>query len=364
LLIHFITLPTKSNPKKEEIMSGFRKKTVLLIALGFLALWAAVKYLLPLLLPFLMGSLLALAAEPMVKRLSGKLPQGAATAIGVSATLILMLGILTLLAAILVRELGLLAKALPDLGQTAKGGLRSLEGFLLNMAEKTPEGVRSLLSQSVSGLFRNGSAIVEQISLRLPGIASSFLGELPHSAVAFGTGILSAFMVSARLPRIRTWIQKLRSHPHLTALLPVLRQVRAALGGWLKAQLTLILLCFLIIGTGLLLLRVPYGPVWAFFIALVDAVPILGTGTILLPWSLICLLQGQTIKAIGLVGIYVVAVLSRSILEPRLVGKRLGIDPLVTLIALYVGFQFWGIFGMLLSPMICVACSELIHSKP
>ena len=344
-------------------MPGIHKKTVLLTLLGILALWAALKFLLPLLLPFLMGSLLALAAEPMVKRLSGKLPRAAATAIGVSATMILLLGVFILLAAILVQELAVLAKALPDLGQTAQGGLRSLEGFLLNMAERTPEGVRPLLTQRVSGLFRDGNAIVEQLLQRLPGMASSVLGGLPHSAVAFGTGILSAFMVSARLPKIKTGLKKLRSHPQLTALLPVLQQVRTALGGWLKAQLTLILLCFLIIATGLLLLRVPYGAVWAFFIALVDAIPILGTGTILLPWSLICLLQGQTVKAIGLVGIYVVALLSRSILEPRLVGKRLGMDPLVTLIALYMGFQFWGIFGMLLSPMICVAFSELIRNK-
>ena len=344
-------------------MSGLRKKTILLAALGILALWAAVKFLLPLLLPFLMGSLLALAAEPMVKRLSGKLPRVAATAIGVSATIILLLGILTLLAAILVRELGLLVNAIPDLGKTAQSGLRSLEGFLVTLVQKTPDSVRSILTQSVSGLFRNGNAIVEQLLQRLPAMASAVIGWLPNSAIALGTSILSAFMVSARLPKIKTWLKYLRSHPRLMAFLPVLHQVRTALGGWLKAQLTLILLCFLIIGTGLLILRIPYGPIWAFLIALVDAIPILGTGTILLPWSLICLLQGQSIKAVGLVAIYLVAVLSRSILEPRLVGKRLGLDPLVTLIALYVGFQFWGIFGMLLSPMICVSFSELIRNK-
>lgn len=344
-------------------MSSFRKKTVLNLLIAFLAVWGGLKFLLPLLLPFLLGSIIALGAEPMVKRLSHKLPRGTAAAIGVSATIIFLLGIFILVAAILVRELGLLAKALPDLGQTAQNGLHSLESFLLTMAEKTPDGIRPLLSQSVSGLFRNGNAIVQQLLQQLPGMASSVLSGLPHSAVTLGTSILSAFMVSARLPRIKTRLKELRSHPKLTAFLPMLQQIRAALSGWLKAQLTLILLCFLIIGTGLLILRVPYGPVWAFFIALVDAVPILGTGTILLPWSLICLLQGQSIKAIGLVGIYVVALLSRSILEPRLVGKRLGLDPLITLMALYIGFQFWGILGMLLAPMICVAFSQLLGYK-
>ena len=74
-------------------------------------------------------------------------------------------------------------------------------------------------------------------------------------------------------------------------------------------------------------------------------------------------MQNQTVKAIGLLGIYCVAILSRSIFEPKLVGKQLGLDPLVTLMALYAGFRFWGIGGMLLSPMICVVFSELIRAK-
>ena len=122
-------------------------------------------------------------------------------------------------------------------------------------------------------------------------------------------------------------------------------------------------MCFLIVGTGLFLLRIPYAPIWGLLIAFVDAIPILGTGTVLLPWSLISLLQGQPAKAVGLLGIYVIALLSRSILEPKLVGKHLGLDPLVTLAALYAGFQLWGIPGMILSPMLCVVLLELVRAK-
>ena len=96
-------------------------------------------------------------------------------------------------------------------------------------------------------------------------------------------------------------------------------------------------------------------------IALVDAIPVLGTGTVLIPWSAVYLIQGQHIRAIGLLGIYVVAFLSRSILEPRLVGRQLGLDPLMTLVALYVGYRIWGFAGMLLSPLLCVAATELAN---
>jgi len=339
------------------------KTTIPMLILGFFLAWLGLKYLLPILFPFLLGILLALAAEPMVKRLSKKIPRPAAAALGVTATLLLVIFALFFLIALLVREIGLLAKALPDLRQAAQGGLQELEGFLLRLTSRTPDGVRPLLAQAVSGLFSNGNAIIEQLLQRLPSIASSLLGWIPGSALALGTGILSGFMVSVRLPVLRERLSSLRAAALFKQYLPVLRQIRNALGGWLKAQLKLILLCFLIVGSGLFLLRIPYAPVWGFLIAFVDAIPILGTGTVLLPWSLISLLQGQSVKAIGLLGIYAVAVLSRSILEPKLVGKHLGLDPLLTLGALYAGFQLWGIPGMILSPMLCVVLLELVRSR-
>lgn len=344
-------------------MPNLNKKTVFVVLMIFGLVWVSLKVLLPVSLPFLIGSLLALAAEPMVKRLSRKLPRPAASAIGVAATLLFMIFVIVVLTAITLREFRLLVNALPDLGEAAYGGLRTLERLLLRVADKMPVSIRPLLSQGVTGLFSDGNAIIGQIMQRLPAMATSFLSWVPGSAIALGTGILSGFMVSARYPRIKNWYSQLSPAVGLKRYLPVLQQVRAALFGWLKAQLALIGLCFMIVGTGLLLLRVPYGLVWAFLIALVDAIPILGTGTVLLPWSLICLAQNQSVKALGLLGIYGVAVLSRSIFEPKLVGKQLGLDPLVTLIALYAGFRFWGIGGMLLSPMICVVFTELIRAK-
>ena len=344
-------------------MLNFNKKRFITVIISGFLIWIGIKYLLPILLPFLLGSLLAFAAEPMVKRLSKRIPRPAAAALGVSATLILLLCVLILLMAVLVRELSLMANALPDLSQAAEGGLHALEEFLLRLSDKMPPGIRPLVSQSVTGFFNNGTAIVQQLLQRLSPLASSILGWLPGSAIALGTGILSAFMVSARFPKIKEWLRKLISTSSLNRYLSLLRQIRTALGGWLKAQLKLMALCFFIVGAGLMLLRVPYAPIWAFLIALVDAIPVLGTGTVLLPWALISLLQSQSAKALGLLGIYVVALLSRSILEPRLVGKQLGLDPLITLIALYIGFQVWGIGGMLLSPMVCVVLSEISHQS-
>ena len=97
------------------------------------------------------------------------------------------------------------------------------------------------------------------------------------------------------------------------------------------------------------------------------ALPVLGTGIILLPWSIVSMVQGNYFLGIGLLGIYCAAVITRSVLEPRLVGNQLGLDPLLTLMFLYGGFRFWGVAGMLLSPILAgiIKCvlQELYRQK-
>ena len=338
-------------------------KNIAALAGIFLLVWLGLRYLFPLCTPFLLGGLLALAAEPAVRFLERRLPRLAAAGIGVGATLVLLTCLLILLAALLMREVSLLATALPDLEKTAVSGLATLKDLLTGLADRTPDGIRPLLNNAVSSLFSNSTALVDRLVRKLPSVATSVLGHVPGGFLTLGTGILSAFMISARFSQIRSWLLARFRSPRLQKYLGIFGNVRHAMAGWLKAQLKLSALSFLIVLAGLLLLRVSYAPVWAFFIALVDAIPVLGTGTVLLPWSLICLLQEDPIRAVGLLGIYITAMLSRTILEPRLVGKQLGLDPLVTLIALYIGYQLWGIGGMLLSPLLCVAATELVKAS-
>ena len=347
-------------------MSRNNFRPILLLPAVFLAVWLALRYLLPLLLPFLLGLCLALAAEPLVGLLHKKLhaPRVLAAGIGVSISLILLLCVLTLLAALLLRELGQLVQALPDLGSSAMEGLSTLESFLTDLSHRVPASIQPVMDKTVTNLFSGGSAVVDELTRRIPGIATSILGQVPDSFLAVGTTILAGFMVSARLPKLRQWLAALPIIQRLKLWLPALTKTRKALGGWLKAQLTLSGICFLLLLAGLLLLKVPHAPVWALLIALVDAIPVLGTGTVLLPWSLLCFLQKQRFQAAGLLILYGCTLLSRSVMEPKLVGKQLGLDPLLTLLCLYVGYRLWGIGGMLLSPILCVTGVELARARP
>ncbi len=328
-----------------------------LLAGGFLGVWLFFRYLLPIFLPFLLGLLLALAAEPAVRTGTQllKLPRWAATGVGVTLTLILLLTLVGAIGAIAVKELSVLAQRLPDLQETAQTTSERLRLFLENAASHAPNGIRPLADRSIDRLFASGSQLMELSTVRLPGAISSFISRVPDGALGIGTGILSGFMISSRLPQLKEMLAQRLPEGLRTRIFPALKRSKNALFGWLKAQCKLMGITYCIVAVGLLLLRVPYALLWAAAIALVDAVPLLGTGTVLVPWAAVCLIQRQHLRSVGLLCIYGASFLTRTVLEPRLVGRHLGLDPLVTLLFLYLGYRFWGLLGMLLAPMLVAA---------
>lgn len=338
---------------------------IILLAGLFFALWLGVRYLLPLFFPFLLGAVLALAAEPMTaffcRRL--RLPRGVAVGISVSATFCFFFLVLLLLGALIVRELGILAGALPDLGETARAGLATLSDWLLSLARRAPAGLRTYLLDSITELFSGSTALLDRAAGYVLNLAGTVLSHIPDSALSIGTAIISGYMISAKLPAIRARWQRLSGNK-LSAVVRGFRQIKQTICGWLLAQLKLSGITWGIVTLGFVILRVPYAPLWAVLVALVDAFPILGTGTVLIPWSIVSFLQADNGRAIGLVGIYAVVALTRSALEPRLVGRQLGIDPLVTLFALYAGYKLWGLAGMLLAPILTVAATQLLNTGP
>jgi len=341
-------------------------KLVFSVAGAAALLWIFVQYLLDLILPFLFALLLALLAEPAVTFFQKKLrlPRLAAVGIGLCATLVLSASLFVLVGSLLIRELGILAGILPDLEESARAGLQTLEDWLLQLVSRTPDGIRPLLTRTVLGLSGSGSSLMNQALGQLPRLAASFLGHLSNGLLGIGTCLLASFLISARLPQIKGLLRSGLPERWRSRYLPVLKQIRTSTVCWLKAQLKLSGLTFLIVALGLMLLRVRYAPIWAFGIALVDAIPLLGTGIILLPWSLISLVQGNQLLSLGLLAAYGAAAVSRTVLEPRLLGKQLGLDPLVTLFSLYVGYQLWGILGMIASPLLAVTAIQLFRSAP
>jgi sporulation integral membrane protein YtvI len=250
---------------------------------------------------------------------------------------------------------------LPQLEQAATGGLSALSAWALDLAGRLPGNMGDLVSRSVTDFFSGGSRLLEQGFRYALSLTGGILSRVPNGALIFGTALISGYMISARLPGIRAWFRKKLTLQRPQKILEGLCRIKTALLGWLKAQLKLMGITWAILTLGLVLLRIPYAPVWAAAVALVDAFPILGTGTILLPWALVSFLQADTARAVGLLGTYALISLTRSVLEPKLLGSQMGLDPLVTLISLYSGYRLWGFGGMILAPVLAVAAVQLLR---
>ncbi len=333
-------------------------------ALGLAGLWLGMRYLFPIVMPFLLGLALALAADPLVKTFRNRLrlPQWLASFLGVSLSLVLAAAVTATVCAFALRQVGQLARIVPDLEGTALQGMNALQNFFLGLSAQVPQGLQPILEHSVRDLFSGGTQLVDRASDAVVQLADRVVTRLPDSALTVGTWLLAAFMFSARLPRLKAWLAARLPEKWRANYLPGLQQLRKTLLGWLMAQLKLTAVTFGILCLGLLLLRIPHGILWAAVISLLDALPVLGTGTVLVPWALVCFLQADHVTALGLLGTYTAAAVTRSVLEPRLVGKELGLDPLVTLAAMYTGFRLWGLAGLILAPMATMLAAQLFFS--
>ena len=335
----------------------FRK--IGMIAGVFFLAWGAFRYFLPIAAPFLLGWFFASAAEPVTRIFCrrGLLGRGIAAGVSVTLVLVFLAGAIWLLAALCYRELSAVASGMPEYAYLAEMGLERFRNWALALAERIPGGMGELLGRSLTGLFREGGMLLDRLTSGALTLAGAAAGKLPGGALMIGTAVISSYMIAARYPELK---QRLfGSERFRYRWEPMLERLRRTVGLWLSAQLKLTSVTFGIAAAGFLLLRVEHWLLLTVVTALVDAVPLLGTGTVLIPMVLLALLKGEQVRAVGLLGLYVTAMLTRSALEPRLVGRELGLNPLVTLMALYAGFQIWGVPGMILSPILAVTAVQL-----
>ena len=240
------------------------------------------------------------------------------------------------------------------------------DGTLLRGAQYALSWDAALLGVNLGrvGFLAEGEAdalprLLDKVIRYILGLAGSILSHIPDGALSLGTAVISSFLISARLPKIKSWLKKRLPEEKLKPAADALKRMKNAVGGWLTAQLKLMGITFLILNAGLLLLRVRYPVLAALVITVVDALPVFGTGTILIPWALALFLQGETKTGIGLVILYGAAALSRQALEPRLVGKQVGLNPVLTLLALYTGYRLLGVGGMIVFPIAAMLFKQL-----
>ena len=330
-------------------------------ALGGLALWLALRFLVPWTLPFLIAlALSALLEGPvgfLIARLS--LPRWAAAA-GCTLLLVLLLSGALLLAlwrlwyeaSLLLEELPRLIASLPSLGDQA-------EDWAYRYIIAAPPDLQDFLWQALESLLDRAAALPALLYDWAAAWAAGVLAALPQWGLFLFTTALATYFSSAGRPALLAFLRRqvpARWRPRVRA---GLERLRGALRGWLLAQGTLMLVTFGTLAAGFLLLGEELALLLAALTALVDALPVFGTGAVLLPWAAVELLTGRVRTALGLLALYALVSVVRSLLEPKLTGTRTGLPPLAALLAMYVGFQAFGVAGMVLAPLGAVLLKTL-----
>ena len=143
----------------------------------------------------------------------------------------------------------------------------------------------------------------------------------------------------------------------------MIKDTGRGLKGYLKAQLILMGIIFIILAIGLRILEVPYFIWISIVISIVDVLPVLGAGIVIVPWSVISFILGNSYLGKGLALIYIILIITRQILEPKIMGKEIGVRPLYTFLATILGSLIFGPIGLILGPLIAVLVTSIIKTK-
>lgn len=318
--------------------------------LGLALVWPPLRSCL---LPFLFALLTAAGLKRPIARLEQHLPRWLAALVVMTLSGLLLLCAVTLLAVKLWQDLPAALSGLTgpgDLWDNLERFVRMLPGFL-------QQGAQWLLGQ----LQTRGSALTQQLTAALTQAAADWAAALPGLLFALGIYLLACYYAAADWPRVCQGLQRLIPREWRPGVLSLLRRLKTGAQGWLWTQGRLMGITFLLLLTGFLFLRVP-GP-WAaaLAVALADALPVFGSGILLVPWAALALLQGRSALALGLLTLWGVTSLVRSVLEPRFLGRQAGVSPLLTLLVLYGGLQLFGLPGLILGPIALSAAMSALR---
>ena len=339
---------------------------LLYAALALAGLWLALRFLLPWLLPFLLAFGLAALLEPAVRLLMERLhlPRRGAAALCTAALTAAVLGGLALVVWRVGYELSLLLGRLPTLLAGLPTLADGLERWAYRFLIALPVQFQTLARDALEGLLEQGIALPNRFYDRPGRAVTGLASALPAAALFLFTTVLATYFTSAGRPALLEPAAAACPCPRRwrTRLGRVAGGLREALGGWLKAQGLLMLITFGELAAGFLLLRVELSLLLAGLVALVDALPVFGTGTVLLPWAVLALFGGRRADERG-PACALLRYLSRA--KPAGApsgGARVGLPPLAALVCMYVGFQALGVLGMLLAPLAAVLARQLWDS--
>ncbi len=228
--------------------------------------------------------------------------------------------------------------------------------------ERLPIGARETVDGLVEQLFQWLETVIPRFLSAAVDAATDLARGLPSFAVAAVVFLMASYFLTADYPRLRSSLaQRLPQGPRQLASL-IKRAAAAGFGGYVKAEVILSIGVFFILLGGFLLIRQPYALLLAFALAVLDFIPILGSGTVMVPWAVVDLCLRDLRHAVGLMVVWGLVALFRRVAEPKVLGDQTGLSPLLSLVSVYVGMKVHGVLGMVLGPVLCLVVLNVVRS--
>ena len=312
--------------------------------------------------PFLIAWVIAYAVFPLAQRMSKKtgISRKICSFLMVLALLMIILVLLIVLINRILFEMQNLVAYLSDNSENIAKHFENAFNFFSSLGEKIPilnKLQNSELSQSISEniniLINNvWQSLLEWLGSAIPRVAREVVIALPDILLVSLITVISCFYFAVDIEVVNEKTNKIIPKKISTYIGKLKNRVLIGFKKYLKAYFVLFAITFAELLVGLLILRVDYALVLALLIAFVDFLPVFGTGAILVPWGIVALLMKNYFLGLGIIILFVIMTVVRQVIEPKIIGKSLGVHPIISLITVYIGYRLFGIFGMIILPII------------
>lgn len=336
---------------------------LLLTLLVLAALALAGPALLSLFMPFVLAFVVAWLLNPLVRGIQRRL--------GISRkflSLVLILLILALAGGLLVAFIWNIAQEAISLYEdwssistALQEALFSLDHAFSRFMSLIPADIRSASDAYLESLFTWLQGAVTTALGNFAAYATRIAKQVPSFAVGTVVFLMGSYYLTADYPHIRYLVSKRFTGRSRHFLLEVRQAALSAFGGYVKAEFILSVGVFFILLAGFTIIGQPYTLLLAFLLAIMDFIPIIGAGTVMVPWAVVDLALGNIRESIELMVIWGLIALFRRVGEPKVVGDQTGLPPVVSLISIYVGMQLAGVLGMILGPVVCMVALNVFR---
>lgn len=302
-----------------------------------------------LLAPFLIAFILSSLIEPVVSFSEKRF--GLKRKLSTPIVLLLIISVIGLLLVMiisrLITELKSLAYILPDVLSALYARFTEFTNRVTGMYGWLPTEVTEKIGSIIVSFSNSLVKLTDQI---VKGAFATAI-SLPQILVFISITLMAAYFMSSDRYMIKKYIQHQLPDNWMKKLAVIKNKMFSVLTGYIKAALILMAMTFIELFAGLSIIHIRYALLLAFLIAFIDALPVIGIGSVLIPWAICNYIGGDFRLGTSILILYVIIFIIRQITEPKIIGRQIGVHPLLTLIAMYTGLQLMGVAGLILGPV-------------